>query len=67
MDGSADDGSNHSGGFYQFSTMGEHVLFPASKNEKYNEEYYYILEYSDEKREKGLHIGRVMSFPRHGG
>ncbi|XP_023755806.1 high affinity nitrate transporter 2.6 [Lactuca sativa] len=44
--------------FIHFPQWGS-MFFPASKNEKYNEEYYYSLEYSEEEREKGLHIGSM--------
>ncbi|KAL4560864.1 hypothetical protein LXL04_033020 [Taraxacum kok-saghyz] len=44
--------------FIHFPQWGS-MFLPASKDEKYNEEYYYSLEYSKEEREKGLHIGSM--------
>ncbi|GJR65001.1 major facilitator superfamily domain protein [Tanacetum coccineum] len=44
--------------FIHFPQWGS-MLFPASKDEKYNEEYYYSMEYSEEEREMGLHIGSM--------
>nr|GEY51786.1 high affinity nitrate transporter 2.4-like [Tanacetum cinerariifolium] len=44
--------------FIHFPQWGS-MLFPASKNEKYSEEYYYSREYSEEEREMGLHIGSM--------
>ncbi|XP_024983381.1 high affinity nitrate transporter 2.4-like isoform X2 [Cynara cardunculus var. scolymus] len=44
--------------FIHFPQWGS-MFFPASSNEKYNEEYYYSSEYSEEEREMGMHIGSM--------
>ncbi|GKC48124.1 hypothetical protein Tco_1065846 [Tanacetum coccineum] len=44
--------------FIHFPQWGS-MFLPATKNEKYNEEYYYSMEYSEEEREMGLHVGSM--------
>ncbi|XP_076922336.1 high affinity nitrate transporter 2.4-like [Bidens hawaiensis] len=44
--------------FIHFPQWGS-MFLAASKDEKYNEEYYYCLEYSEEEREMGMHIGSM--------
>lgn len=44
--------------FIHFPQWGS-MFLAGSKNEKYNEEYYYCSEYSEEEREKGLHVGSI--------
>ncbi|KAD5803400.1 hypothetical protein E3N88_14760 [Mikania micrantha] len=35
------------------------MFLPASKNQKYNEEYYYLSKYNEDEREMGMHIGSM--------
>ncbi|KAL8263019.1 hypothetical protein R6Q59_024368 [Mikania micrantha] len=35
------------------------MFLPASKNQKYNEEYYYLSEYNEDERDMGMHIGSM--------
>nr|GEU76524.1 high affinity nitrate transporter 2.4-like [Tanacetum cinerariifolium] len=44
--------------FIHFPQWGS-MFLPATKNEKYNEEYYYSMEYSEVEREMGLHVGSM--------
>nr|GEV17988.1 high affinity nitrate transporter 2.6-like [Tanacetum cinerariifolium] len=44
--------------FIHFPQWGS-MFLPATNNEKYNEEYYYSMEYSEEEREMGLHVGSI--------
>ncbi|KAK9058619.1 hypothetical protein SSX86_023461 [Deinandra increscens subsp. villosa] len=44
--------------FIHFRQWGS-MFLPASKDEKYNEEYYYSAEYSEVEREMGLHVGSM--------
>ncbi|KAJ0612221.1 putative major facilitator superfamily, MFS transporter superfamily [Helianthus annuus] len=44
--------------FIHFPQWGS-MFLQASKDEKYNEEYYYCSEYSEEEREMGLHLGSM--------
>ncbi|KAG9133052.1 hypothetical protein Leryth_025107 [Lithospermum erythrorhizon] len=45
-------------GFIHFPQWGS-MLFPPSKNGKYDEQYYYGSEWNEEEKDKGLHNGSV--------